>query len=128
MPAVEGVGAVAFVAVALTTDDRLATAMAAVAAAVLAVLALRDALARVRVRADEQGVTVVHGFAARRLVPWNGVVGIAAGGRGRFGGRSQLLEIDTGDTVHLFSRRELGADPAEVAEALEALRGQALNP
>jgi hypothetical protein len=35
------------------------------------------------------------------------------------------LEVDTGDTLHLFSSYELGAEPAEVAEALNALRANA---
>ena len=39
--------------------------------------------------------------------------------------RNQLLEIDTGDSLHLFSVHELGADPEEVAEALNALRTNA---
>jgi hypothetical protein len=36
-----------------------------------------------------------------------------------------LLEIDTGETLHILSAQELSADPEEVAEALNALRSNA---
>jgi hypothetical protein len=128
MPAVEGLAAVTFAAVAVVTSDPPSVLVAALAAVILAVFAVRDALVRVRVNADADGVTVVEGFAGRRQVPWAEVATISAGGRGRFGTAATLLEIDTGDTVHLFSRRELGAAPADVAEALRALRRDAFSP
>jgi hypothetical protein len=39
--------------------------------------------------------------------------------------RNELLEIDAGDSLHLFSGHDLGTDPAEVADALNALRASA---
>jgi len=129
LPVAEGLAALAFAAAAVATTDRLATVMGAVAAVVLAVFAVRDVVAPVRVSADGQGVTVVQGFATRRRIPWAEIVAIRVGsGRGRFGRTGILLEIDTGDTVHLFTRRDLGDDPDAVAETLDTLGRDSLNP
>ncbi len=132
MPAVEGLAAVSFATAAVMAREPLATAMAVVAAGILTVVAVRDAVAAVRLSADADGVTVVHGFNGHRQLPWAEMLTITVGRQGRnssrLGRSAGLLEIDAGDTVHLFSRRELGADPAEVADVLESLRRQALNP
>ncbi|MEP6853480.1 MAG: PH domain-containing protein [bacterium] len=127
LPAAEGLLAAIFAATAVATGDRLATLMAAAAAVILAGFAARDFLVGVRVSADGTGVTVVEGLARRRTVPWAEVVAVGVGGRGRFGASANMLEIDTGYTVHLFSRREVGADLVAVAEALETLRSAALS-
>jgi hypothetical protein len=44
--------------------------------------------------------------------------------RSRLGTRSELLEIDVGDTLHLFSGYDLGRPCWEAAEALAALRSR----
>jgi len=61
---------------------------------------------------------VIRGFAGRRQIPWAEVEAIRVDQRSRLGLSSRLLEVDTGETVHLFSGRELGADPADVAASL----------
>jgi hypothetical protein len=42
--------------------------------------------------------------------------------RERRGLRTELLEIDAGESLHLFSVHDLGVPPEEVADALTALR------
>ncbi|GII22151.1 PH domain-containing protein [Planosporangium mesophilum] len=106
-------------------SDPAGFVIALVAAAALGGFALRDLLVPVRLAADPTGVTVASGFAGRRHLPWESVERIRVDERRRLGMRSQLLEIDTGDSLHLFSSYELSAAPAEVAELLEALRSRA---
>jgi hypothetical protein len=103
-------------------DDRLALWAAAAAAALLTTWAARDLLAPVRVAADTAGVSVVAGFVARRRLAWDQIESVRVDVRPRLGIRTETLEIDTGETLHLFSAYDLGAPPTEVAAALEALR------
>jgi Bacterial PH domain len=92
--------------------------LAVPAAALIGAMGLRDVLVPVRLAADESGITVVHGFAGRRHVPWDSIWDIKVDVRRRWGLRSEMLEIDTGDHLHIFSPHELGASPTEVAAAL----------
>jgi hypothetical protein len=96
--------------------------LAAVAAVGLAGWALRDVLVPVRLAADPGGVTVVVGLAGRRRLAWSQIERVRVDRRERLGLRSELLELDAGDTLHLFSVHQLGAEPDEVAAALSALR------
>jgi hypothetical protein len=79
-------------------------------------------LAPVRLSADTEGVTVVRGYAGHRRIPWPEVERVGVGEHRSLGLRAELLEIDTGESLHLFSRYDLGAPCAEVAEALAGLR------
>ncbi len=81
-------------------------------------MGLRDLVVPVRLSADESGITVVRGFAGRRHVPWEAIEEITVDVRGRFGRRSEMLEIDTGDDLHIFSPHDLGVSPTEVAAVL----------
>ncbi|WP_327091743.1 PH domain-containing protein [Nonomuraea sp. NBC_01738] len=81
-------------------------------------MALRDLLVPVRLAAGPDGITVVHGFAGKRHVPWDDIRDITVDVRTRYGRRTEMLEIDTGDHLHLFSPHELGASPTEVAAEL----------
>ncbi|MEO3796170.1 PH domain-containing protein [Nonomuraea sp. B10E15] len=92
--------------------------LAVPAAVLIGAMGLRDLLVPVRLAADESGITVVHGFAGRRHVPWEAISDIKVDVRRRWGVRSEMLEIDTGDFLHIFSPHELGASPTEVAAAL----------
>jgi hypothetical protein len=92
--------------------------LAVPAAVLIGAMGLRDLLVPVRLAADESGITVVHGFAGRRHVPWEAIWDIKVDVRRRWGLRSEMLEIDTGDHLHIFSPHELGASPTEVAAAL----------
>jgi hypothetical protein len=112
-------------AVLLFRSDPVGLAIGLAAALALGAFALRDLLVPVRVAADPTGVTVASGFAGHRHLPWARIERIRVDERHRLGVRSQLLEIDTGDSLHLFSSYELSAAPAEVAELLEALRSRA---
>ena len=123
MTAFKVLGAVLFVAAgALFGRDALSLTIAALAAAGLAAFALRDVLAPVRLAADGQGVTVVTGFAGRRRIPWSEIERIRVDVRQRIGRKSELLEIDTGETLHLLSAAELGADLDDVVATLVTLR------
>jgi hypothetical protein len=123
VPVLKITGAVLLLLVGLLfATDAVTLAVAVVAAAGLAVWGARDLLARERLAADETGLTVVTGFARRRHIPWPAVEKIAVERRPHAGVRTETLEIDTGDAVHLFSKHDLGAPPEEVAAALEAVR------
>jgi hypothetical protein len=88
------------------------------AAVLLGGMGLRDVLVPVRLAVDESGITVVHGFAGHRHVPWEAITDVKVDVRRRYGLRSEMLEIDTGDYLHVFSPHELGASPTEVAAVL----------
>jgi hypothetical protein len=115
--------AAAFALVALLSlDNPVRLAFAALAAAVLAGYAVRDLVAPVRVRADPSGVTVVAGFAGRRRLAWAQIERVRVDEHRRLGLRSELLEIDAGDALYLFSPYDLGAPCGEVAQTLIGLR------
>jgi len=101
-------------------------ALLAVPATVLVgAMGLRDLIVPVRLRADPEGLTVVHGFAGHRRIPWSAVQDIRVDVRTRFGRRGEMLEIDTGDDLHIFSPGDLGASCTEVAAELrEGLNGR----
>ncbi|MDA0638804.1 PH domain-containing protein [Nonomuraea sp. CA-218870] len=92
--------------------------LAVPAAVLVGAMGLRDVLAPVRLSMDEDGITVVHGFAGKRHVPWEAIWDVKVDVRRRWGLRSEMLEIDTGDHLHIFSAHDLGASPTEVAAEL----------
>lgn len=96
--------------------------LAALAAVALVGWAARDLVAPVRLTGDPAGVTVVTGFAGRQRLTWGQIERIRVDRRQRLGLASELLEIDTGRTIHLFSEYDLGAAPSAVAEELATLR------
>lgn len=102
--------------------DPVRLGLAAVAAVGLAAYGARDLLAPVRLAADGGGVTVTAGYAARRHIPWADVERVRVDSRRRLLANSTLLEIDTGADLYFYSAQELGAQPAEVADALRTLR------
>jgi hypothetical protein len=119
-------GAVVFLVVAVVFgSDLVGLALGVAAALALGVFALRDVLVPVRLAADPTGVTVVSGFAGRRHLGWAEIERIRVDERRRLGTRSQLLEIDAGESLHLFSGYELSASCTEVAALLQNLRAHA---
>lgn len=120
-----GAVAVAGLLLAFGREDPARWFIAVVVVAALTGWAVRDLVAPVRLSADTSGITMVVGFVRRRHVVWPQVERVRVDRRERMGVRSHLLEIDTGDSLHLFSVHELGADPDDVAEALNALRAGA---
>ncbi|WP_051167888.1 PH domain-containing protein [Actinoplanes sp. N902-109] len=124
LPVTKLLGAVALIVLvaAFGTGDPVQWVLAGAGAAGLAGWALRDLIRPVRLAADETGVTLVAGFAARRHLAWSQIERVRVDRRARRGIRSELLEIDAGESLHLFSVHELGTDPDEVAQALLELR------
>ncbi|MEV4640336.1 PH domain-containing protein [Actinoplanes sp. NPDC049548] len=127
LPVTKLLGAVALVVLVLAfgRDDPVQWVVAVVGATALGLWALRDLIRPVRLSADPSGVTLVVGFAARRHLPWSRIERIRVDRRARRGIRSELLEIDAGESLHLFSVHELGTDPEDVARALDELRASA---
>jgi hypothetical protein len=84
--------------------------------------ALRDLVVPVRLAADATGVTVVTGFAGHRHLPWTAVERIRLDERRRLGVRAQLVEVDVGETLYLFSAYQLSAPCEDVVDELRRLR------
>jgi hypothetical protein len=119
-------GAVLLAVLAATSGaERPRLLLLGVGALALAAWGLRDVIVPVRLAADEEGVTVVTGYAGRRRIPWADVERVGVGEHRSLGLRTEILEIDTGETLHLFSRHDLGAPCADVAQTLTALRRSA---
>ena len=97
------------------------------AAAGLLIWAVRDLVAPVRLTADLAGVTVPSGYLGRRHIPWSQVERIVVDTRSRRGLRTEILEIDTGASLHLFSRYDLDASPTDVAAALRQVHASAAS-
>ncbi|MFI5841157.1 PH domain-containing protein [Catenuloplanes sp. NPDC051500] len=116
LPAVKAAGGVALIlfAVALAEGDPVQLGVAGAVCAGLLVWAARDLLAPVRLAADDDGLTVVAGFARRVRVPWPQVEAVRLDTRPRLGLRSETLEVDTGDALHVFTKADLGVPPADV--------------
>jgi hypothetical protein len=121
-PLVKAAGAVFFAVMAVFSGDPELALLAGVAAAGFLVLAARDVLAPVRLAADEGGVTVIRGFAGHRHIPWAEVQSIRLGERQRLGRTTRLVEIDTGERLHLLSSYDLGAPPEDVTDELRRFR------
>jgi Bacterial PH domain len=124
LPVTKLLGAVAVVVlvVAFGRLDPVQWFLAVVVAAGLTGWALRDLIRPVRLTADTEGLTVVAGLLTRRHVPWTQIERVRVDRRARFGLRNELLEVDAGEALYLFSAPELGAEPQDVADALAALR------
>ena len=130
LPVAKLIGAVAVVvlAAAFGRGDPIQWVLAGALALGLVLWAVRDFAVPVRVAAFPEGVMVVQGLWARRYLPWPEIERIRVDRRSRFGLANELLEIDAGDSLHLFTTHELGTHPEEVAEQLEAIRGGTPQP
>jgi len=122
IPVAKAAVAAVLTVAALLTGETLAILVGALAAVALVVSAVRDVLARERLRADRSGVDVVSGFASRRHLPWAGVEALRIDERLRLGVRSRLLEVDADAEIYQFSRYDLGVDPGEAIIEIIALR------
>jgi hypothetical protein len=124
LPVTKLMGAVAVIvlAVAFGSDDPVRWGIAIVAAIALTIWAVRDFLAPVRLAADATGVTVVAGFIRRRHLPWAAIERVRVDRRTHRGLRSEMLELDAGDAIFVFSAHDLGALPEDVAASLADLR------
>ncbi|MET7468870.1 PH domain-containing protein [Micromonospora sp. NPDC005686] len=124
VPVLKALGALALVALGLVFagGDPVRPGLAGLAAAGLLGWALRDVVAPVRLTVDPDGLTVLRGFAGRRRLPWDTVEAIRLDRRSRRGITAEALEIDAGESLHLFGRRDLDAPLDEVAAALTEAR------
>jgi hypothetical protein len=123
LTAMKAAGALIFGGTALMFyDDRARFVIGLLVAGGLAVPALRDLVVPVRLAADATGVTVVTGFAGHRHLPWTAVERIRLDERRRLGVRAQLVEVDVGETLYLFSAYQLSAPCEDVVDELRRLR------
>lgn len=117
------VATAAFVGVAVIyRADHLKVVVTLVGALVLGFYAVRDLVAPVRLTADGSGLTVISGYRRRRRIEWAQIERIRVDEHSRLGLRSEMLEIDAGESLHLLSTYDLNAPVNEVAEALTELR------
>jgi hypothetical protein len=110
------------VAAVAARADPLGLTLCVLAAAALLVYTARDVLAPIRLAADAEGVTVVAGFARRVRLPWDQIDRVRVDRRRRLGTTAELLEIDAGDALHLFSSYDLGVAPHEAERTLRSVR------
>jgi hypothetical protein len=99
--------------------------MVAAGALLVLLLAFRDVVARPRLAAGPDGVDV-RTLTRSRHLPWPGLR-VRVRETRRFGVRGRTLELDTAagpdddGVLVVLGRRDLGADPEEVARALRTL-------
>ncbi|WP_329105990.1 PH domain-containing protein [Micromonospora sp. NBC_01699] len=129
LPVLKLAGAVALVGLGLLLGggDPVPIGVSVLAGVGLLGWAVRDLVAPVRLAVDPAGVTVIRGFAGQRRLAWSQVERIAVDSRPRLGLRTGTLELDAGDSLHFFSRYDLGAEPGEVANALRMAKFHAGN-
>ena len=108
--------------IALTAGRGFSLWVGLIAAVLVAGYGLRDVVGRERLRADASGMRIGTGFAGHRDLPWSQVERVRIDQRLRLGVRTDMLEVDAGESLFLFSRYDLGADPQDALEALEAVR------
>ena len=78
-------------------------------------------LCRPRLSADAEGVTV-RGLRGRRTWPWPGLV-VRIDRSKRLGRTVEVLELDTPEgELTVLTKLDLGEEPEQVAQALNALR------
>jgi hypothetical protein len=110
-------GAVAWIFV---TDDKPGRVLIAVAALALAFAGLFGTLARPRLVADADGVTV-RGLTGRRHWPW-AEVNVRLAYHRRLGREVTTVELDADPDLVVLGRLDLGADPEDVISVIRGLR------
>jgi hypothetical protein len=124
---------------AVGADDPPGRVLTGVAALALAVAAVIGAVARPRLRADETGL-VLRGVTGTRRWSWDRVDAVRTMRMRRMGLPASYLEVEARDSADsadgaggretdsrllVLGRLELGADPVDVADALQAHRARA---
>ncbi|MDT4946046.1 MAG: hypothetical protein QOH14_2779 [Pseudonocardiales bacterium] len=120
LTAVTGVLAFVAAAAAVLSPDGPGRVLFGGAAALLLAYAVTDLLFWPRLTASADGL-VIRTPQVRARIDWSDVESVRAEGRNRLGLRSVTLEVDAGDTLAVFSRRALGADPEAVAGLIAAM-------
>jgi hypothetical protein len=136
------VAAVGLAAWAVGVSDPPGRLLVGIAAVALAGAALVGAIARPRLRADDEGL-VLRGALGARTWPWERVDAVRVVRMRRLGLPAAYVEVDARDAGHgpedgattgdgagrerllVLGRLELGADPVDVAEALQYHRAAA---
>ena len=128
------VAAVGLGAWAVAADDPPGRVLTGIAALALATAAGLGALARPRLRADEDGLELRGATGVHRW-PWDRVDAVRTMRMRRMGLPASYLEVETRDApaedahdpgrLLVLGRLELGADPVEVADALQHHRARA---
>jgi hypothetical protein len=121
LTALSGVLALIAIVAAVLASDPAGRLLLAGAALVLLAYTATDLIYWPRLTVSADGL-LVRTPATRGLIPWSEVEAVRADSRRRAGLRSVTLEIDAGDRLVVFSRRALGADPADVAGLISAFR------
>src|SRR5918993_2354905 len=113
-------GAVLALLLALIADPAGRVLFGVAAAGLISLVAI-DLLLRPRLSADASGLRV-RTLSVRRELPWPDLERVAVDERTRWGLTARTLEVDAGETLVVFGRRGLGADPRDVAGALARIR------
>jgi hypothetical protein len=121
LTALTGTLALIAMAAAVLASDPAGRLLLAGAALVLLAYTVTDLIYWPRLTVSADGL-LVRTPATRGRIPWSEVEAVRADTRQRAGLRTVTLEIDAGDRLVVFSRRALGADPAEVAGLISAFR------
>ncbi|MEV6716512.1 PH domain-containing protein [Lentzea sp. NPDC051208] len=114
------VAALALAVAAYIADDNAGRLLIGLATLLVTGLAAFATIARPRLTADVDGLSV-RGFTGTTLLPWHEVK-VKLQTTRRFGREQQTLELDADDRLVVLTRLDLGADPEEVAGVLHALR------
>ena len=128
------VAAVGLGAWAVSVSDPPGRLLVGIAALALAGAAVVGAIARPRLRADDEGL-VLRGALGTRHWPWERVDAVRVVRMRRLGLPAAYVEVDARDAAAgeddgrerllVLGRLELGADPVDVAEALQHHRAAA---
>jgi hypothetical protein len=123
LTAMRAAGSLVFVVAAVVLHaDPLGVGLSGLAAVALLVYTARDVLAPIRLAADREGITLIAGFARRVRLPWDQIDRVRVDRRRRLGTVAELLEIDAGEALHLFSSYDLGVPPHEAERTLREIR------
>ena len=112
-------GAALAVLLALTTDTAGRLLLFA-AAVILTGYAIGDLVFSPRLTADADGLRIRTPLVRTQLA-WAQITYVRADHRVRLGLRSTTLEVDAEETLVVFSRRSLGADPETVENLISAI-------
>jgi hypothetical protein len=105
----------------LITGDSAGRVLLGVAVALLLAYVIGDVVFSPRLVASSHGI-VINAPLTRVRLTWDQIDEVRAETRFRRGLRSTTLEIDAGQTLAVFSKRALGAEPLEAAALVEAFR------
>jgi hypothetical protein len=119
--ALAAAGAVVAAIFVVLADDGPSRLIGILAIVVLLAYVVGDLVFSPRLVASAGGLVILSPL-TRATLPWSQIEAVRADTRTHYGLRSTTLEVDAGAVLAIFSRRALGADPADVAELVSAFR------